>query len=1187
MGETLETSGQLSIWADEIRAIGGTNPLLNFEPNTFGQLDLEKAHPGGLAQFVSSKTTTLSSLFREPLTFSKGLAAARRISERGSRLQQNAGINTVFLAGGLVGLVHDGFDLTLPIVLWPVELRRKVEDFEVALVGSPIVNPGLISALEVSYGVKLDARRLLEILDEAHELLPVSLLEYIADQVGAGANLETKRLLVIANYGVEPLILQSDLPRSDSELLRVLCSLDKPGSPTAERPDVQLVVDADSVQARIVQRAIAGDSFSVETLPGCGYTQTVVNTLANLALGNKRVLVVTPRRQTLNELADRLSTIGLSGLGVRSSAVWFDLVAAISRHEKARPVSLADAIQKRTETLKGVDEYFGVLSAKNEALGVSIEQILSNLAALSLLPHAPNSSARISKSKLLQHKDRTVAQEQLEKAFELGEFDYGPQDTPWFGSRFANADEVQDISDLAKKLAGSFVELSESMDSFVAGLGLRPASKFEDWGTYLRLASGIRLTLDRFVEDVYERDLAPLVAATGPRTARSELSGSDRRKLRKLAKEYLRPGMHVADLHVALAEIQEQKIIWDASVMSASSPRVNAGVGDLQVRFQAFSEDLGLIQGHLDSNADSVPLVRLPLRELGLSLNKMAEDLLPLKNLAERAEAVKGLREIGLGDVARDFARLHVSRENIAIEFDQVYWQSALEYAVAKDSRILGFTAERIEVIENEFKEADVQVVTLGAANLAALQSAAWHQALSENPAEASALKDLLRSRTASVEGVAEIAPAIAPTLTSIVFASPYEVPSVVGQARFDAVIVLDAAGTNLAENLAALTRTNQVIAFGDDAIASPFGFEIECNEQPIELEASEKSIFEVVRDTFDGQTLRRSWRPNGQSLGRLINREFYQNRISFESTASEYLGDTNFTLFNARSSQGELERTISIVVDHAMKTPEKSLLVGTLSSDFAEKLRSELERKTVERPELEEFFDSHGREKFEVATVAELSHRIADVVVFSLGIEEQPELLGHAFARKFIANLLVSARSKIVVVTAIAQIPAEWPLAPLLNDVFSHIAPDAIADSDSLSDPMLTDLAIRLRKLGARVTVGFGDHLPLVISYGNKAGVIQADWMQLDQPVVERLRLHPALLESMGWQLIRVHSFELFSDPQTLALRIAIAIGMPLSKSQPPLFEVRSKDDTDLGWGEGGSSNDRRLKDDKPPHWG
>lgn len=1187
MSETLETSGQLGVWAEELRAIGGTNPLLNFEPNSFGQLDFEKAHPGGLAQFVSGGSTTLSSLFREPLTFSRGLAAARRIAERGAKLQQNAGIKTVFLAGGLVGLAHDGFDLNLPIVLWPLELRRKGEDFEVAIVGKPFVNPGLLTALEVGYGVKLDAIRAIQIVEEAQDILPIALLEFISAQVGQAARLEAKRLLVVANFGVEPVLLQQDLPRSDTGLLRQLAGLDAPMEPQQELPEVQLVLDADSVQQRIVQRALAGESFAVETLPGCGYTQTVVNTIANLVLNEKRVLVVTPRRQTLNELADRFSSIGLAGIGIRSSAIWFDLVAAISRHEKATPTELAEAKRKRIDALGEVESYVAVLNSKNEDLGVSADELLKTLSALSLMPHAPTSSARISKSKLLQHKDPSGALRLLEEAFELGEFNYGPQDTPWFGARFANADEAQDTADLARKLADSFDDLRDSLSTFTASLNLKPASTFDDWGSYLQLAAGIGLTLDRFVEEVFERDLEPLVQATGPRTARSEMSGSDRRRLRKLAKEYLRPGMHVTDLHLALVEIQEQKARWDASVLSPSTPTVAAGVGDLQVMLQGFSADLSQIQRHLDTDAEAIPLVRLPIGELGSNLTKMASDLLPIKNFAERAEVVGQLRELGLGDVARDFARLHVKREHLAVEFDQVFWQSALEYLIAKDPRILGFTTERIEVLESDFKVADENLVRQGGIHLASTQSVAWHSALEKNPSESSALRALLRTRAATIAQVEVAAPTVAKLLTSAVFASPYEVPAVCGSSKFDAVIVLDAAGTNVAENLAALTRAEQVIAFGDDAIATPLGFEVECNELPLVQESTGQSLFEVVRAVFGGQVLRRSWRPNGQSLGELVNREFYQNRIEFETTAAEYLGASNLTFVNTRTLELEVEKTVTAVFEHARKTPELSLLVGTASAEFSERLRLEIQRKTAEHPELEEFFDSHGREKFEVATVAELSHRIADVVIFSLGLDAEPELLAHPLARKFVANLLVSARSRIQIVSSLAELPTHWPMAQLINDVFAHVTKEAFSGSDTEVDPMLTDLALRLRKLGVRVNLGYGARLPLVISYGNKAAVVQADWWQLDQPATERLRLHPALLEAMGWQLVRVHSFELFSDPQTVALRIAISIGLPISTRQAPLFDVRSEDDTDVGWGESASSNDRRLKEDKPPHWG
>lgn len=341
------------------------------------------------------------------------------------------------------------------------------------------------------------------------------------------------------------------------------------------------------------------------------------------------------------------------------------------------------------------------------------------------------------------------------------------------------------------------------------------------------------------------------------------------------------------------------------------------------------------------------------------------------------------------------------------------------------------------------------------------------------------------------------------------------------------------------------------------------------------------------MAETWGRETLRRSWRANGQTLGRLINREFYQNRIIFEPTASEYLGENTFSMTQCPTVEIELQKVVHEVLEHARKEPQYSLLVATASAAHAESIRTEVLRQTAERSELQEFFEAHGSEKFEVVTIAELSHRVADEVIVSFGVDKDPMLLGHKHARRWLANLLVSARREVALFTSVSKIPEDWSQFTLLTDIYSSAVPAAILDSEGVADPMLADLAIRLRKLGARVTLGFGDRLALVISYGNQAAVIETDATGGSQPLSDRMRLRPALLQRMGWKLIRVHSFELFSDPQTLALRIGIAVGMPLSKAQPMLFDEPSFDDTDAGWGESSSSNDRRLRDDKPPHWG
>ena len=41
----------------------------------------------------------------------------------------------------MASLEKDGFDLNLPLILWPVDLMRKTDDFELRRTGKAFVNP--------------------------------------------------------------------------------------------------------------------------------------------------------------------------------------------------------------------------------------------------------------------------------------------------------------------------------------------------------------------------------------------------------------------------------------------------------------------------------------------------------------------------------------------------------------------------------------------------------------------------------------------------------------------------------------------------------------------------------------------------------------------------------------------------------------------------------------------------------------------------------------------------------------------------------------------------------------------------------------------------------------------------------------------------------------------------------------
>ncbi|MEY4411325.1 MAG: hypothetical protein RLZ69_899, partial [Actinomycetota bacterium] len=103
-----------------------------------------------------------------------------------------------------------------------------------------------------------------------------------------------------------------------------------------------------------------------------------------------------------------------------------------------------------------------------------------------------------------------------------------------------------------------------------------------------------------------------------------------------------------------------------------------------------------------------------------------------------------------------------------------------------------------------------------------------------------------------------------------------------------------------------------------------------------------------------------------------------------------------------------------------------------------------------------------------------------------------------------------------------------------------------------------------------------------------------QPDWVISDRDLNQELNLRPRLLKALGWQIKRVHAFELFADPERFARELAESLGVQIFNKSQALFEDEVKfEDTDAAWGEyrkgtsGAGANDARLKQDKPPHWG
>ena len=92
----------------------------------------------------------------------------------------------------------------------------------------------------------------------------------------------------------------------------------------------------------------------------------------------------------------------------------------------------------------------------------------------------------------------------------------------------------------------------------------------------------------------------------------------------------------------------------------------------------------------------------------------------------------------------------------------------------------------------------------------------------------------------------------------------------------------------------------------------------------------------------------------------------------------------------------------------------------------------------------------------------------------------------------------------------------------------------------------MLIDLAERLRSRVLKASLTHGGEIALAVSFGDRAVAVETDAVLSRGSLRESLRLRPALLRRLGWHYVRVHSFELFADPESVAARVAALAGKP-----------------------------------------
>ena len=1176
----------------EAAELGGASTLLHFDDAGDAGIEITQAHPGSLPQFITGRSTLLSNLFRDEVGRRSARLAAERITAKNVELRTARGIETVHLAVGLASWRIGGLTCNAPVLLRPLGIRRHHSDFELKLHGAFAVNPEFVRAAREHFGIELDGAALAALAYDEGVFKPQPVIDRIRALAASIDSFTVHPRLVVSTFADVGAAMARDAADLDHTVLNALAGhADDRDALTVRReirawpgPDERapasdmLLLDADAEQERVLARIASGQSLAVHTLPGTGGTQTVINAVGALVRDGKRVLVVSARRSTLEGVRHRLAGIGLPGLAVSPRHLQRDLIRAIGRNEKAGQPKVGD-IDDALVRLRGVlRDYRSSVTEQHPSLGVSVLDVVRRLTELAAHTPAPTAATRFDLPVLQSlASTRPGAAAALAAAARLGEFRFGPDDSPWYGVSFSTTGDARAAHSLAGKLHRHDVPaLLERGYELIAQTRMRPFHTISELGVYLRLLQGVRDSLDRFSPTVFERPLAELIQAHGPRRDAPSMNGAQRRRLRRLSREYVRPGVHITDMHEALLRVQQQRAEWQRYVDAGVIPAVPLGLADVHVAWQRVEAELNELDAIVGSGqADR--LASLPMAQLVRTLAALAADSDVFDNLVERATLRTDLARRGLEPLLIELSMRHVPESAVGIELEFAWWQSALEHVLRTDRALLGANTAVVDRLERDFRLVDDAHAAASGPLLAAQLATQWRIGIVDESGEATALRRALKDGAVSPAGVSAAAPKLLRTLAPVWLAPPYDVPLIPADPAFDVVIIADAAALCLAEAAPALRRARQVVVFGDPVTQKPTPFRLSAGRPDADDDLASPfdttSVFERLAELVPVETLTRSYRAGGEDLAELVNDAFYGGEIVSLPWAGSYLGRGSLSVDYVEGGNGapdpvtgavespdaEVKRVVTLVVEHAVNRGSESLMVVTASRKHAERIRGAVEAAIAGRSDVADFLSRDTAEPLAVLTLEDSVAESRDRVIFSLGfgLTKHGRVLSDfgdlstPDGERLLTVGMTRARRSMVIVSSIRPSAfddgrLEYGAATLMSILGGMAARSREARLEDLADPLTLALARELRRLGVSVDVHYRGLLPLVAQYGGRAVVAESDPETVGESLRESLRLRPQILRRLGWHYIRVHSFDLYSDAAAVAARIAEMLGVP-----------------------------------------
>ena len=745
-------------------ALGGRSTLLHFSDAADASIEITRAHPGSLPQFITGRSTLLSNLFRDEVALRTARLAAERITAKNLELRTTRGLEPVHLAVGLALVAHR---------------RTRLRGPRAA---APARDP------PASRGLRAQAARRVHRQSRARPRTAHALRHRGRRPGARGARPRRRRVQAAAGHrppaGAAPRASRRSpssrgcwcraSPTSASAMARDAADLDHPilnalaGHPddrealTAVR-DVVPPVEPRRARARRRhaaarrRRGAGGGPRPHHRRPvarrphAAGHRRHADRHQRARRAGPRRQARARRERAPLDARRRPPSPRGHRPAGTRGLAA----PPAARPHPRDRPQREGRAAEDRRHRrrARATARRAARLPRRRDRAAIPRSASRSSRSCASSRD-SPGRSIRprrapasISRPSSGSPRRGSEAAAKLAAAARLGEFRFGPGDSPWYGVTFATTEQARAAHGLAARLHRQDVpSLLERGYELIGQTRMRPFQTIAELGVYLQAAAG-HPRLARPVQPHGVRAAARR-ADPGARSA-ARCAVAERR-------EPPAPAPALARVHAARActcptctrpscASSSSAPSGSATSTRASTPEVPLGLADVHVAWQRVEADLAQLDGILRPQRSRPPLdaARRAARAHARRRSRRSPRSSTTSSSARRcAPSSPPSASSRCSPSSRSGT---FPRSRVAGELEFAWWQSALEHLLRTDRALLGANTAVVDRLERDFRLVDEAHAGASGPLLASQLATQWRIGIVDEPAEAAALKRALK----------------------------------------------------------------------------------------------------------------------------------------------------------------------------------------------------------------------------------------------------------------------------------------------------------------------------------------------------------------------------------------------------------------------------------------------------------